>query len=263
MPKVNRWRTAQQYEQSYWEGIAAQISHGAASQLDWYRWRADQLMLKLRNLGVDILEAGNAAVVEVGSGPIGVVPFLRAAERVAVDPLEPFYSRSSVLTTLRTDGVQYRAGLGDQLPCESGRYDLAIIENCIDHVQNPNAVLDELARVLKPQGILYLTVNCRSPWGYLVHRVLSRMRLDPGHPHTFTPERASTFVENHGFRILKREVASYVEQRRTDWGATEWRTRLKAMLGVSEFVFSAVSQRWRISERIFQGRSDGPGHPPC
>jgi len=243
MPKVNRWRRAQQYEQGYWEGVAARISTGAASQLDWYRWRADQLMLKLRSLGLGTLETGQAAVVEVGSGPIGVVPFIKAKERVAIDPLEPFYARNAVLTALRTDGVQYRAGVGEKLPCETGRYDVAIIENCIDHVQNPRAVRAELARVLKPDGILYLTVNCRSPWGYVVHRVLSRLRLDPGHPYTFTPSRASAFVENGGFRILSRDVGSYVEAWRADWGAVEPRARLKAILGVSEFLFSAVSQR--------------------
>ncbi len=236
--KVNRWGRAQQYEQGYWEGVAARISTGAASQLDWYRWRADQLMLKLRSLGLDTLETG-----EVGSGPIGVVPFLKAKERVAVDPLEPFYARNSVLTALRTHSVQYRAGVGEKLPCESGRYDVAIIENCIDHVQNPRAVRAELARVLKPNGILYLTVNCRSPWGYLVHRVLSRLRLDPGHPHTFTPVRASRFVENGGFRILTRELGSYAEAWRADWRAAAARARVKAMLGVSEFLFSTISQR--------------------
>jgi len=243
MPKFNRWRRAQRYEQGYWEGVAARISKGSASQLDWYRWRADQLMLKLRSLGLDSLETGEAAVVEVGSGPIGVVPFLQAKERVAVDPLEPFYARNSVLTALRTDSVQYRAGVGEKLPCETGRYDVAIIENCIDHVQNPRAVRAELTRVLKHDGILYLTVNCRSPWGYLVHRVLSRLRLDPGHPHTFTPDRASTFVENGGFRILSREVGSYAEAWRADWSAAEARARVKAMLGVSEFLVSTVSQR--------------------
>jgi len=243
MPKLSRWRRAQQYEQGYWEGVAARISTGSASQLDWYRWRADQLMLKLRSLGLDTLETGDAAVVEVGSGPIGVVPFLKAKERVAVDPLESFYSQNPVLTALRTDGVQYRAGIGEKLPCDTGRYDVAIIENCIDHVQNPWAVRAELVRVLKPDGILYLTVNCRTAWGYAVHRVLSRLRLDPGHPHTFTPTRASTFVEHGGFRILNREVGSYTEAWRADWNAAETRARLKAILGVSEFLFSTVSQR--------------------
>ena len=240
---MSRWQRAQEYERGYWESQAAQIATGTVSQLEWYRWRAEQLMLKLRTLGLDILSNGQARVVEVGSGPIGVVAFLPGAERVAVDPLEPFYAQNPVLTALRPAEVQYRAGMGEQLPCETGGYDLAIIENCIDHVRNPSAVRAELYRVLKPQGILYLTVNCRTPWGYAVHRVLSRLRIDPGHPHTFTPPRASTFLERGRFTILSHAEESYGDAWRADLRSREVKARVKALLGVSEFVFSAISQR--------------------
>src|SRR5260370_17378468 len=63
MPNVNRWRRAQDYEQEFWEGVAAQISAGAASQLDWYRWRAGQLLLKLRSLGLNNPDPGQAPAV--------------------------------------------------------------------------------------------------------------------------------------------------------------------------------------------------------
>jgi SAM-dependent methyltransferase len=240
---MSRWQRAQEYERGFWENQATQIASGTASQLEWYKWRAEQLMAKLRTLGLDIFSNGQARVVEVGSGPIGVVPFLPGDERVAVDPLEPFYSRNPVLTALRPAGVQYRAGLGEELPCETGHYDLAMIENCIDHVRNPTAVRAELYRVLKPHGILYLTVNCRTPWGYAVHRVLSRLRIDPGHPYTFTPPRACTFLERGHFKILSHEQASYGDAWRADVQGREVKGRIKALLGVSEFLFSAISQR--------------------
>ena len=35
----DRWQAAQEYERGYWERAAQRISEGAASQLDWYRWR--------------------------------------------------------------------------------------------------------------------------------------------------------------------------------------------------------------------------------
>lgn len=240
---MKRWQRAQQYERGYWEGLAAQIATGTVSQFGWYKWRAEQLMDKLRALGLGTLFNGQARVVEVGSGPIGVVPFLPGAERVAVDPLEPYYQSNPVLTALRPVEVQYRAGVGEQLPCETGRYDLAMIENCIDHVENPSAVRAELHRVLNPNGILYLTVNCRTRWGYAVHRVLSRLRLDPGHPHTFTPVRARAFLERGGFKILSHEHGSYKEAWRTDLRGPGAKGRIKAILGVSEFLFSAICQR--------------------
>jgi len=143
-----RWQTAQQYERGYWEALARQISAGAASQLDWYRWRAQQLVKRLRALDQDHLTTGQARVVEVGSGPVGLVAFFPAAEAIAVDPLERFYTASAVLPRLRNPAVAYRDGVGEHLPCESSRYDLAIMENCIDHVLDMQAVLEARGRAL-------------------------------------------------------------------------------------------------------------------
>jgi len=237
-----RWQRAQQYERGYWESLATHIADGSVSQLDWYRWRAEQLMLRLCAVDLGHLTEGGARVLEVGSGPIGVVGFFPAAERVAIDPLESSYARNATLTTLRSPAVDYRQGAAEALPCESGHYNLAIIENCIDHVRDVRAAMRELRRALTASGALYLTVNCRTRWGFLVHRALSRLRVDSGHPYTFTPRRARALLRNHGFHTLQFEVASYAEARRADFSAPEGRARLKALLGVSEFLVSAVAQ---------------------
>ena len=253
MVSPERWQTAQQYERGYWEALARQISAGAASQLDWYRWRAQQLVKRLRALDQDHLTTGQARVVEVGSGPVGLVAFFPAAEAIAVDPLERFYTASAVLPRLRNPAVAYRDGVGEHLPCESSRYDLAIMENCIDHVLDMQAVLAELGRVLKPGAALYFTVNCRTPWGFVMHRVLSYLRLDAGHPHTFTRRRARTFLESGPFRLLSLETDSYLEAVWSDLRTPGLRARLKALLGVSEFVVSAVAVR------LEGGQPPGPG----
>jgi SAM-dependent methyltransferase len=240
---IARWQQAQQYERRYWEMLAARITEGSVSQLDWYRWRADKLALRFSALGLQHLCRGDARVVEVGCGPIGLIGFFPAAERVAVDPLEEFYARNSTLTELRDSSVQYRGGVGERLPCESARYDLAIIENCIDHVQDAHTVKQELGRVLKPHGVLYLTVNCRTPWGFVVHRVLSMLRIDAGHPYTFTPPRLKVFLEDGTFRILSLEGGSPIEALRADLRSRHAKARLKALLGISEFLVTVVAER--------------------
>src|SRR2546426_1663772 len=155
-----RWQTAQQYERGYWEALATRIAAGSVSQLDWYRWRAEQLVSRLRGLGLDALAGGAARVIEVGSGPVGVVGFFPAAERVAIDPLESYYASNPTLAALRNPAVEYRPGSVEALPADSARYDLAIIENCIDHVRDVQAGMRELKRGLHASGTLYLTVNC-------------------------------------------------------------------------------------------------------
>jgi SAM-dependent methyltransferase len=249
MVSLARWQRAQQYERHYWQSLAAHIAQGSVSQFDWYQWRAEQLALRLRSLGLERLTEGRARVVEVGCGPVGVVGFFPAAERLAIDPLEPYYANNATLTALRRPVVEYRQGSVEALPCESGGYDLVIIENCIDHVRDVAAAMRELRRVLNAAGTLYLTVNCRTGWGFMVHRAMSRLRVDPGHPHTFTPRRATRLLRDHGFSLLQVEVDSHAAARRADLAAREARARLKALLGVSEFAVTVVAQPAGVTAR--------------
>jgi SAM-dependent methyltransferase len=237
-----RWQAAQRYERGFWESVAARIAEGSSSQLEWYRWRAEQLALRLRSLGLDRLTQGRARVLEVGSGPVGVVGFFPASERLAIDPLEPYYARNATLTALRNPEVDYRQGSAEALPCQSAQYDLVIMENCIDHVRDVAGAMRELKRALTPSGTLYFTVNCRTKWGFMLHRALSRLRVDAGHPHTFTPHRAQRLLRDNGFKTLHFEVGSYKVARQADLAAPERRARIKGLLGISEFVVSAVAQ---------------------
>lgn len=237
-----RWHSAQQYERGYWEALATRIADGSVPQLDWYRWRAEQLVGRLRTLGLADLADGRARVIEIGGGPVGVVGFFPATERVAIDPLESYYASNVTLAALRNRAVEYRQGSVEALPGENNRYDLAILENCIDHVRDVRAGMRELKRVLRTAGTLYLTVNCRTSWGFVAHRVLSRLRIDAGHPHTFTAHRVQRLLRDHGFKILQFEVGSYADARQADLAAPERRARIKGLLGISEFVVSAVAQ---------------------
>lgn len=246
MVSAARWERAQEYERHYWESLATNIAAGSVSQLDWYRWRAEQLVLRLRSLGLGELAEGGARVIEVGSGPVGIVGFFPAAERLAIDPLEAHYAANPTLTARRSPSVVYRRGSAEALPCGTGRYDLAIIENCIDHVRDADAGMRELKRVLTRAGTLYLTVNCRTAWGFVVHRMLSRLRVDAGHPHTFTPHRARRLLRDNGFTPLQFEVGSYTLARREDLAAPELRARIKGYLGVSEFLVSAVARQTSV-----------------
>lgn len=242
MVTENRWKDAQSYEQGYWDSVAQEAAEGDSHRLGFYQWRADQLRAWLDELGLPALTGGDARVIEIGSGPIGVAGFLPAAEQVAVDPLEDFYSSRPALVADRPASVSYRAGTGEALPAEDGRFQLAIIENCIDHCQDMDAVMADIRRVLAPGGYLYLTVNNRSRPGYFVHRLLSSLKIDPGHPHTFTLGRTRRFVEGHGFEILGLKQGSWLKAWREDLAGPGMKQRAKAVLGVSEFLVSVVGR---------------------
>lgn len=239
----DRWRTAQEYEAEYWDSAAHRIETGGSAELNWYGWRADQLEKRLNELELSRVTKGESVVLEVGSGPVGLVSFFPAARKFAIDPLQSFYSSQRALTNPRSEDVTYIGGVGEALSLADSSCDLVIIENCIDHVKSVQGVMDELTRVLRPGGILYLTVNCRTVPGYYVHRVLSTLQLDPGHPHTFTPTRIRELIERHGYEVLWSDAESYVSATLADVRSGGLRSRMKALLGISEFTASLIAAK--------------------
>ncbi|NNL47990.1 MAG: class I SAM-dependent methyltransferase, partial [Acidimicrobiia bacterium] len=155
MVSSDRWKTAQRYEQDYWDRVATEVEAQGQDRLGGYRWRRDQLVRMLAEAGAPEVSDGSARVLEVGSGPVGVIGFFPGVHKVAVDPLEHFYSGRPLLVASRSPDVSYRTGSGEALPVKDGCYDLAIIENCIDHCQDMDAVMLGIRRALKPGGYLY------------------------------------------------------------------------------------------------------------
>lgn len=248
MVSKERWRRAQEYERSYWEAQARQIAERAGADLEFYRWRANELVRRLNAVDRADLADGTASVVEIGAGPVGVAGFFPAARRVAVDPLEGFYREDERLTASRQSTVEYKEGVGESLPAEDASADLVLIENCIDHTRDVDAVMQEIVRVLRPGGLMYLTVNCRLGPGFVVHRVVSKLSVDAGHPHTFTAAKARRLVTRRpDMRLVDFRRGSYLEALKGDLrGST--RDRIKAVLGVSEFLVSLLAERGERSQ---------------
>jgi len=242
MVSANRWNNAQRYEKDYWARVANEMEVEGQRRLGGYEWRCDQLIRMLAEAGVPELRDGSARVLEIGSGPLGMIGHFPATEKVAVDPLEDFYSNWPLLVASRDPDVSYRAGSGEALPVESGRYDLTIIENCIDHCQDMDAVMLGIRRALRPGGYLYLTVNVRCRPGFYMHRILSRLQVDPGHPHTFTRSRVRSFLQAAGFDVLHLEHGSFLRAWLNDLQGPSLKKRMKALLCVSECLVSVIAQ---------------------
>lgn len=84
------------------------------------------------------------------------------------------------------------AGDGYHLPFPSGRADLTFSSNVLEHVPEPVGFMDEMVRVTRPGGILYLSFTAwfspwggheTSPWHYLGgRRAASRYERKHGRP---------------------------------------------------------------------------------
>jgi len=231
--KRSRWLEAQDYERGFWDRLGASIENGTTPQLDWYKWRA-QRVEELLSLIPGAMSPGGT-VLEIGSGPIGIVNFLEWGQRYAIDPLEPFYREQPSLTRLRNRGTTYLAGSGERLPLDSGSCSLVIIDNVIDHTFSPETILREISRVMRRDGRLYLSVNVHTRWGAFLHNLLAVLRIDRGHPYTFTSASLRDLLNRGGFHILLERLEEYPEARRKDRTSDRLTDRIKGYTGLSEF----------------------------
>jgi 2-polyprenyl-3-methyl-5-hydroxy-6-metoxy-1,4-benzoquinol methylase len=135
-----------------------------AEHLSRYRWAA-QLVPGRRVLD---------AACGVGYGSV-ILAEAGAQEVVGVDISEPALE---LARENGRDGVRFVAGDLHALDLPDGAFDVVVCFEAIEHVDDPGAVLDELARVLAPGGVL--AVSSPNPRVY--------PEGNPHHHRELTPE---------------------------------------------------------------------------
>lgn len=208
------------------------------SQLEWYGWKAREF-----EKAIGVLDPGRIRVLEIGSGPVGIVNYLPWDELYAIDPLEEFYRKNPALIALRNPKVSYSTGIGEDLPFERQSFSVVIIDNVLDHTCDPMRVLEEVARVLYDNGLLYVTLNVRTKWGSRFHAILALLEIDQGHPYSFTRLRIRECLRNKGFSIALEIVEDHRMVRRKNRLSKKSRDRLKSYVGLSECLYTAVCRK--------------------
>ena len=107
----------------------------------------------------------------------------QAAERVGVDPLADHYAELFPAWQGRVPTV---AAGGEQLPFADSSFDVVLCDNVVDHATSPRRIVEEIARVLAPGGLLYFTVNVHHPFYHLAASAHAAWRA-AGIPVEITP----------------------------------------------------------------------------
>src|SRR5215213_3231976 len=112
-----------------------------------------------------------ARVLDVGCGDAGVpIAFAEAgAEAFGIEPFEKSVERGAVRASEHGVRVSLHTGVAEALPFPDATFDLVMMDNVLEHVEDREKSLAEVKRVLKPRGLLYLV----TPKPFALHSLWS------------------------------------------------------------------------------------------
>ena len=162
----------------------------------WQRGRIDELrsFLELDEPAFAEWCAARTAI-EIGPGPYPSIAKARWARAVAVDPLADGYAAERLIPE-RAARVMFLSSPGEAVPLPSQCADLVVMENCLDHVDDPAATLGESHRLLKPGGLLWLLVDLMD-------------YTDQMHPNPFNEQRIGACLAQAGFETVRDRTSDH------------------------------------------------------
>ncbi len=106
-------------------------------------------------------------IIEIGSGPICLSQEIPVGHKTYIDPLLDDYRRRYP-GVLPQEGV-FLSAAAEDIPLPDHCADLILCLNVLSFTLNPEIVLHEMGRLLKPGGVLLLAVRLSSPLAARLH----------------------------------------------------------------------------------------------
>lgn len=166
-------------------------------------------------------------ILEVGSGAHGLVFGFDKGFCVGIDPLAADYRKlfPRIQSLSNTVGA-----MGERLPFADETFDVVISDNVIDHAADPLAIVREMVRVLKTDGLLYFTVNVHHRFYDGASRLYGSLRnigfpaeIGPFSDHTvhFTEDAISGFFASLPLKLVQKG-SNVAEVRRAQRRSGAW-----------------------------------------
>lgn len=140
-------------------------------------------------MGVNRNSFKGKVLVDIGCGPHGAIGKFYSRLRFGIDPLANNYHR---LFDLSAQEIIYLSCGAESIPLIDGIADVVISRNALDHVDNFDASIHEIHRILRPGGEIRLSISYQERYA-----VTEPIRIDDN------VIRAS-FDKRFSYEIIKR-----------------------------------------------------------
>jgi len=154
------WNDSQRGELSFWNG---QLNQGNIEQehRNYYYRHTLEDGCNIFAYFFMLCDLSDKVLIDVGSGPQGILHSLKAKEKIAIDPL--MKSFRDLGYGIEENNVKACAVSGEHLSDLLITADVIFCLNALDHTQNPQKVLDEVYSVLNKGGYFLLQTDIRMP----------------------------------------------------------------------------------------------------
>ncbi|MDO8672296.1 MAG: class I SAM-dependent methyltransferase [Dehalococcoidia bacterium] len=117
-------------------------------------------------------------------------------------------SREAIqLAEASEDGVTYAIGSLSHLPYHDGKFDIVVVMDVLEHLQDAGAGIAELGRVMRPGGLLHALVPCEGQpwtlhWAMWKLNIAADLKVRHGHHvQRFTRSDVRHLISDSGFVI--------------------------------------------------------------
>tara|TARA_B100000131_G_scaffold238021_1_gene230176 strand:- start:954 stop:1718 length:765 start_codon:yes stop_codon:yes gene_type:complete len=186
------WKTAQNHEKQFWENIYVKNnSDDIYRKTDDEGWKQFANEVLFRH-SVNINTLNNKTILDLGSGPAGVAKglhlmiknnLIKNSNVIAADPLMDFYKKE-ICILKEDEKLRLLNNQGEKLDIKDKSVDIIFSTNVLDHCENPEELINECFRILKPNGIFFPSVHLVYNYLGLVSPLIKY--FDTNHPHHFT-----------------------------------------------------------------------------
>jgi len=175
------------------------------------QWHQDALRLSGQVIGLDLLEVG------CGQGNFSLHLASLGARVVGTDFSTKAIEIANTKKVAQESFPRFLVADAQTLPFADSSFDLVVSCECLEHVPNPSKALNEMFRVLRPNGRLVLTTENYSN-GMLIYWAMSWLKRKPFNSgngvqpieHFFLYWRVQRMMRHAGFTLGRKLGAHYV-----------------------------------------------------